>query len=281
MNQFVTPLTQENFQYPQLMGILNVTDDSFSDGGRFLKLDQALEQANKLVEEGADIIDIGGESTRPGARAVSLEQETKRVIPVLTEVRKNWPKLVISVDTRKFEVARATIDLGADIINDISALTHDPRLAGLVAANPQVRAVLMHMRGQPETMQADPCYEDVVAEINAFFEERIAFALSRWIDRSKLILDPGIGFGKTAEHNFRLLAHLDEFKKHGLPLLLGVSRKRFIASAHPSEPPNRTGGTLAAAALAASQGVEILRVHDVGVHRQFFAVWRAISQEAG
>ncbi len=269
------------FKTPQLMGILNVTDDSFSDGGRFASPEQALAQARILVEAGADILDIGGESTRPGARPVPVAEELRRVLPVVAKVRENWPDLPVSVDTRNSEVAQAAMELGATIINDISALNYDPRMAELLASHPGVKVVLMHMRGQPETMQSDPFYTDVLAEIDSFFTARIDFAVSRGIDRANLILDPGIGFGKTPRHNFQLLAQLDRFRKHGLPLLLGASRKRFIASLNPSGPQERMGGTLAAAVMAAWQGVDILRVHDVQAHRQFFAVLRAIGKEAG
>lgn len=269
------------FKTPQLMGILNVTDDSFSDGGRFASPEQALAQARILVEAGADILDIGGESTRPGARPVPVAEELRRVLPVVAKVRENWPDLPVSVDTRNSEVAQKAMELGATIINDISALNHDPRMAELLASHPGVKVVLMHMRGQPETMQSDPVYTDVLAEIDSFFTARIDFAVSRGIDRANLILDPGIGFGKTPRHNFQLLARLDQFTKHGLPLLLGASRKRFIASVNPSGPQERMGGTLAAAVMAAWQGVDILRVHDVQAHRQFFAVLRAIGKEAG
>ncbi|HOU72843.1 MAG TPA: dihydropteroate synthase, partial [Candidatus Syntrophosphaera sp.] len=198
------------------MGILNVTTDSFSDGGRFIDPANALAHARKLVDDGADILDIGGESTRPGSLPVSPSEELRKVLPVLEKIRENWPDLPISVDTRNSELAEAAIELGATYINDISALNHDPRMAGLVAANPQVKLVLMHMRGQPETMQTDPVYTDLLGEIDDFFRERIEFAVSQGIDRANLVLDPGIGFGKTAEHNFKLLGHLADFHKYGL-----------------------------------------------------------------
>ncbi|MCB5247819.1 MAG: dihydropteroate synthase [Candidatus Cloacimonetes bacterium] len=269
------------FRTPRIMGILNVTDDSFSDGGRFADPDKALAQAARLVEEGADILDIGGESTRPGAKPIPADAELRRVIPVLARIRENWPELAVSVDTRKSEVAAAAIELGAGIINDISALRHDPRMAEVLAAHPRVRLILMHMLGQPETMQENPVYGDVLAEVNAFFTARIDHAVTHGIARENILLDPGIGFGKTAEHNFRLLAGLEAFRKHGLGLVLGASRKRFIAAVDPSDAQQRIGGTLAAAAAAAWQGVEIVRVHDVKAHRQFFSVLQAIIKEAG
>jgi len=271
----------KSFKVPQLMGILNVTTDSFSDGGRFIDPANALAHARKLVDDGADILDIGGESTRPGSLPVSPSEELCKVLPVLEKIRENWPDLPISVDTRNSELAEAAIELGATYINDISALNHDPRMAGLVAANPQVKLVLMHMRGQPETMQTDPVYTDLLGEIDDFFRERIEFAVSQGIDRANLVLDPGVGFGKTAEHNFKLLGHLVDFHKYGLPVLLGVSRKRYIASLDASAPLERIGGTLATAVIGAWQGVDILRVHDIHEHRQFFAVIEAIGREAG
>lgn len=262
------------------MGILNLTEDSFSDGGKFTSLDKALSQAEKLVAEGADILDIGGESTRPGAEPIPVEDELKRVIPALAEIRKHWPSLTVSIDTRKSEVAQAAINLGAGIINDISALAYDPLMASVLAANPQVRVVLMHMQGQPQTMQNAPVYNDLWSEIDSFFTKRIDYALKEKIAETNILLDPGIGFGKTAQHNFRLLASLERFRHLGMPLVLGASRKSFIASVDSSEPDERIGGTLAAAAMACCQGVGILRVHDLKAHRQFFAVMQAILDEA-
>ncbi len=270
-----------NFKVPKLMGILNLTEDSFSDGGEFATLDKALAHAEKLVAEGADILDIGAESTRPGALAIPAEEELKRIIPVLEAARKNWPGLTVSVDTRKSEVARAAIALGAEIINDISALGYDPQMAHVLAANPHVRLVLMHMQGQPETMQSSPAYNDLWGEIEAFFTQRIKYARAEGISAGNIMLDPGIGFGKTAQHNFQLLASLGRLRHFGLPLVLGASRKRFIASVDHSEPQNRIGGTLAAASMAAWQGVEVIRVHDVKAHFQFFGVMQAILNEAG
>lgn len=287
---------------PRLMGILNVTDDSFSDGGCFLTPDAALRQAELLLAQGAEILDIGGESTRPGSQGVSPEEELRRVLPVLERAREAFPAALISVDTRKAVVARHAIELGAAYINDISALRADPGLAGLVAAHPQVSVILMHMQGAPDTMQADPHYTDVLGEICSFFEERIEFSAREGISRDRLLLDPGIGFGKNLEHNLKILTNLDRFKQFGLPLVLGASRKRFIAHIEaslfptatdlaggcrsaadqsspqaelrpaPATPGERLGGTLAAALLAALQEVDILRVHDVQAHRQFFAV---------
>ena len=265
---------------PRLMGILNITGDSFSDGGRYLNPDQALLQAQAMVRDGATIIDVGGESTRPGSEPVPAEVELARVIPVLARLRQLWPELDISVDTRKSEVAQAAIELGAAYINDVSALRADPALAPLLASNPSVKVILMHMQGEPASMQAAPHYGDVVAEVCEFFRERIAFAESVGISQDRLLLDPGIGFGKDLDHNLTLLSHLDSFRSFGLPLVLGVSRKRFIDALDPSAPDQRLGGTLAAAMVCALQKVDILRVHDVKEHRQFFAVLAGLAEAA-
>ena len=266
------------FKIPALMGILNITEDSFSDGGKFLNLKDALLQAEKLISEGADILDIGAESTRPGAEPVPEDIELQRIIPVLTEIRNRWQDIPISIDTRKSKVAEAAIDLGARIINDVSALRFDPEMADILSSHPQVKVILMHMQGEPQNMQNNPHYEDLLGEINAFFEERIAYAEVKGISRDRIYLDPGIGFGKTAEHNFQLLAHLEEFIIHQLPLVIGVSRKRFIASLDNSSVEQRLGGTLAAGLVAVLKGVEILRVHNVQAHRQFFQVLKEINE---
>jgi dihydropteroate synthase len=268
----------KTFKIPALMGILNITEDSFSDGGKFLQLEDALHQAEKLISEGADILDLGAESTRPGSLPVSEEIELQRLIPVLTEIRAKWQEIPISIDTRKSRVAQVAIDLGANIINDISALRFDPEMADVLSAHPQVKVILMHMQGEPQIMQENPHYKDLFGEINAFFEERIADAETKGISRERIYLDPGIGFGKTAEHNFKLLAHLEKFSRHHLPLVIGVSRKRFIASIDNSSVEERLGGTLAAGLVAAFKGAEILRVHNVQAHRQFFQVLKAINE---
>ncbi len=266
------------FKIPALMGILNITEDSFSDGGKFLKLNDALHQAEKLISEGVDILDIGAESTRPGAEPVPEDIELQRIIPILSEIRAKWQDIIISVDTRKSRVADAAINLGANIINDISALRFDPEMADVLSAHPQVKVILMHMQGEPQNMQVNPHYDDLFGEINAFFEERITYAEKKGISYDHIYLDPGIGFGKTAEHNFQLLAHLEEFYRHQLPLVVGVSRKRFIAYLDNSSVEERWGGTLAAGLVAALKGVDILRVHNVQAHHQFFQVLKAINE---
>ncbi|MCI0532318.1 MAG: dihydropteroate synthase [candidate division Zixibacteria bacterium] len=244
-----------------IMGVLNVTPDSFSDGGRFLDIDSAIRQGISMAEEGADIIDVGGESTRPGSEPVPAQEEIKRIIPVITELasRINIP---ISVDTYKAEVARKALSAGAEIINDISALRFDPEMAD-VAKEFNSGLVLMHMQGNPKDMQRAPVYNDVLAAIRDFFTEQTEFALSRGIDRSKIILDPGIGFGKTTEHNLRILQNLSYFKSLKFPLLIGVSRKSLIGNILNLPSAERLEGSLAGMVFAIQNGANIVRVHDV------------------
>jgi dihydropteroate synthase len=248
---------------PLVMGILNVTPDSFSDGGQFNEVEAATARALQMVEDGADIIDIGGESTRPGADPVELLEEMDRVIPVITRLRQRTD-IPISIDTYKAAVAEAAINEGADIVNDISSLREDPEMVKLVART-SVPVVLMHMLGRPKDMQVNPSYEDCVAEIKAFFTERIAFAVSHGVDTSQIIIDPGIGFGKRLADNIDILAELDEFQSLSRPILVGASRKSFIGMLSPStEPPeSRLGGSIAAAVMATLHGADIIRVHDV------------------
>jgi len=263
---------------PQLMGIVNMTEDSFSDGNRYLDPSAATRHALELLDSGAEIIDLGAESTRPGASPVPAEIQMQRLIPVITQIINQRPETVISVDTRSAEVALNAIQAGAKIINDISALRYDPDLALILADNPHVRVILMHMQGEPQTMQQNPQYHDLIPEIKAFFEERIIFCQSRGVKSSNIMLDPGIGFGKTLQHNLELLAGLDEFHTLGLPLVLGTSRKSFINLLSPSSPENRLAGTLATAAWGVMKGAAVLRVHDVAEHDQFLKVFCAIAQ---
>jgi dihydropteroate synthase len=251
------------------MGILNVTPDSFSDGGRFFSTRDALSQAEKMIQEGADIIDIGGESTRPFSEAVSEAEETRRVIPVV-EALANRVKIPISIDTSKAAVARRALDAGASMINDISALRADPELAD-VAAGSDVPVVLMHMKGSPGNMQVSPEYNDLFGEIYTFLEQAVAAAEEKGIHRSRLIIDPGIGFGKTVQHNLLLLKHLSIFKTMNLPVLIGTSRKAFVRKLlkpdhlkdiDPQQPMVETG-TQATVASAALNGANIVRVHNV------------------
>ncbi len=261
---------------PLLMGVVNVTPDSFSDGGSFLDPAHAIEHGLRLVEEGAAILDIGGESTRPGAETVSEETELARVMPVIKALA-SQTAAAISIDTRKPAVARAAIGAGASIWNDVSALSYSDNSL-FVAASLDCRVVLMHSQGDPKTMQDDPHYGNVVEEVFAGLSRRIADCEAAGIARSRLIADPGIGFGKTLDHNLALLAHLDRFAGLGVPVLLGASRKRFIASLDRQGPAGgRLGGSIAAALAAAAGGVSIVRVHDVAATRQALAVSAAID----
>ena len=252
-----------------IMGILNVTPDSFSDGGKFFSVDDAVKQAVRMEEEGADIIDIGGESTRPGSNAISLDEEMNRVLPVVGELV-NKIKIPISVDTYKSEIAKKSLDLGASMINDISALRGDKKLANVVA-DYDVPICLMHMKGEPRNMQVNPAYDDVVKEIHDFLKERTDYAVSCNIKKENIIIDPGIGFGKRTgkgiEDNCEILDRLFEFKDLGFPILVGASRKKFIGNICGGEEPlpvtERLEGSLAAACIAIANGADIVRVHDV------------------
>jgi dihydropteroate synthase len=247
-----------------IMGILNVTPDSFSDGGEFRALDAAVLQAKTMIAQGADIIDIGGQSTRPGAVQVTLTEELGRVVPVVEALRKQLPDVIISVDTTRSEVAEAAISAGADIINDISGAMFDPQMLA-VTAQLEVPIILMHLRGTPQTMQTLTDYQDVVGEVYAFLEARIEAAVEAGGARSRLIIDPGIGFAKTAEQNLALLRNLPKFKALNLPLLLGVSRKSFIGRIlNQKDPKGRGWGTAGVLGGAiALGGADIMRVHDV------------------
>ena len=252
-----------SFGRPLVMGVLNVTPDSFSDGGRYDSPEAALRQAVAMVEQGADIVDVGGESSRPGAQPVDPTEERHRVLPVIAQLRKE-SRVFISVDTYRAETAAAALDAGADLVNDISALRFDRDMARLVAER-AVPIVLMHMKGTPRNMQQNPVYTDCVKEIAEFFDERIEFAAARGIDRNRLILDPGIGFGKRLEDNLDILSRLREFRRFGLPVMVGASRKSFIGMLAPSgaAASERIGGSIAAAVLAMCHGADIVRVHDV------------------
>lgn len=257
-----------------VMGILNVTPDSFSDAGKFFSFDSAVEQASELISAGADILDIGGESTRPFSDPVPLESELERVLPVIEAVRivGNVP---ISIDTTKAEVAKRAIEAGADIINDVSAMRFDENMVK-VASDSGVPVILMHMQGNPKNMQQEPRYASLLSEIVAFLEDRIQFAVQNGVDRSQIIVDPGIGFGKTVEHNLSLIRSLSAFGCLDRPVLLGASRKRFIGSILGRSPEDREVGTAAVNAVAIAAGVHILRVHDVGFHLQVARVGDAI-----
>ena len=257
----------------RLMGVVNVTLDSFSDGGLYLDPAAAVAHGRELAEAGAVVLDVGGESTRPGAEPVGAEEELRRVVPVVRGLRDCGCEL--SVDTSKAAVAAAAIDAGATIVNDVTALRGDPEMAALCAER-DATVVLMHMLGEPRTMQNDPRYDDVVAEVKAFLAERLAAATAAGIAAERVWLDPGIGFGKTAAHNMELLRRLGELRELGRPLVVGTSRKSFIGRVDGSAAGERLGGTIASSVIAAAEGAEVLRVHDVAEVRQALAVATAI-----
>jgi dihydropteroate synthase len=252
-----------------IMGVVNVTPDSFSDGGQFLDADAAVEHGERLVSEGAAILDVGGESTRPGAGPVSAEEELRRVIPVVERLAGHSR---VSVDTTKVGVARAALEAGATLVNDVSALRFDPGMAALVAESGS-GCCLMHMLGEPRTMQRDPRYDDVVSDVKAFLEERLAFAVAQGIDEERVWLDPGIGFGKTVEHNLELLRRLDEIVAIGRPVVVGTSRKSFLGRlAGGRDEGERLPGTIATNVLALERGASVFRVHDVAPNADALAV---------
>lgn len=263
---------------PLIMGILNVTPDSFSDGGAFQELSSAARHALAMVKAGADIIDVGGESTRPGSDPVSADEQIKRVVPVVSEIRGLIPReCLISVDTTLKPVAEAAVKAGADIVNDVSAGRNDPKMFDFVAAWGG-RIVLMHMQGTPKTMQDNPSYSDVVEEVCAFLRSRAETAIAAGIKPENIILDPGIGFGKTRQHNLLLMANLERITHLGFPVLLGTSRKRFMgAICGETEPTGLLGATVATTVYGVMKGVKIFRVHDVLENRQAADVMAAIS----
>lgn len=262
---------------PLVMGIVNVTPDSFSDGGRYLDHATAIAHGLKLVEHGADILDIGGESTRPGAEAVACEMELGRVVPVV-EALAQQTAAPISIDTSKAEVARRCLEAGALIVNDVTALAGDPEMLATVRRY-KAGVVLMHMQGTPRTMQQSPRYDDVIADIMKFFEERIAAITQAGIEAARIALDPGIGFGKTGPHNLEILARLGEFQRLGRPICLGVSRKGFIGKILERQPEERLPGSLAAVLFAqGNNAVQIVRAHDVRETRDAVSLFAAIQE---
>ncbi len=259
---------------PRIMGIVNVTPDSFADGGQYATPAQAIAHALSLEQEGADILDIGGESTRPGAVPVSVDEELRRVMPVIEGLR-GRVRVPLSIDTRNSGVMRRAASAGVRILNDISALTHDP-LSLETAVQTRLAVILMHARGDPRTMQQQPRYDDVLLDVYDYLESRIEACMHAGIARDRLIVDPGIGFGKTGAHNLQLLAGLSLFHGLGTPILLGASRKRFIgALTGAAKPSDRVPGSVAAALHGAAQGAQILRVHDVAATRQALTIWEA------
>lgn len=266
-------------QSPAIMGILNLTPDSFSDGGRYTGVELALKHAQQMVAEGARIIDVGGESTRPGSRRVSAEEQLSRILDITRALRQQLPaEVVISVDTTRVPVAEAAIRAGANMLNDISAGRDDPRMFAL-AAETGVPIVLMHMQGTPETMQDNPSYTDVVAEVKNFLLQRAQAAREAGVTAEQLVIDPGIGFGKTRQHNLQLLAALPAFVSSGYPVLLGTSRKRFMGTiCHEQDTSELIGATCTTTVIGAQAGISIFRVHDVRPNRQAMEVTRAVSE---
>jgi dihydropteroate synthase len=250
-------------RHTQIMAILNVTPDSFSDGGQLASQETLLQAVAEALDAGADILDIGGESTRPGAETISIEEEQDRVVPAIEAIRKHFPKAVVSIDTRKSAVAEAALQAGASIINDVSGLQYDPEIAG-IAARAEARLILMHSQGTPETMQLNPDYPSgVIPEIRAFFERQIERAVAAGVRRERIILDPGFGFGKTLQHNLELLHYISDFSDFGLPLLAGTSRKSFLTLGNQTiRPFERESLTAATLALAIQGGARMVRIHD-------------------
>lgn len=263
---------------PVLMGIVNVTPDSFSDAGEAFSAVRAAERALRLLEEGADVIDVGGESTRPGADPVPVGEEIRRVVPAIREILAERPEAVVSVDTYRSETAEAALEAGALMVNDITALRGDPRMARLVA-EAGCGVVLMHMRGTPKTMQRDPRYEDVVGEVREFLAGRAEAAVAAGVDPGCILLDPGIGFGKTLEHNLALLGRLDAIAGVGFPVLVGTSRKGFLGKITGAQSPKeRVFGTVATSVLAYGRGAFAFRVHDVRANREALRVAAAVEE---
>jgi dihydropteroate synthase len=261
---------------PVLVGVLNVTPDSFSDGGDFLNTEKAASRAATMLDEGAQIIDVGGESTRPGSDPVPPEEEVRRVVPVIRAILTERPSAIVSIDTYRAATAGAALEAGARIVNDVTALRAEPRMTQLVA-DARCPVVLMHMLGEPKTMQRDPRYDDVVREVRDFLARRTEHAVAAGIEPENVILDPGIGFGKTAEHNLLLLRQLEVLVALGFPILVGASRKRFIGGiTGTEEAKDRVFGTVAANVIAYERGATLFRVHDVGAHREALAVAQAV-----
>lgn len=286
--QIVTMLEQISWRFrgrewrpgplPRLMGILNVTPDSFSDGGSYGSVDAAVDHALRLVEAGADLIDIGGESTRPGAEPVGAEEELRRVVPIIVELA-GRVSVPISIDTTKAVVAAAALEAGAEVVNDVSGLTFDPEMPA-VCGDHAAGVVCMHIRGTPQTMQLDPRYDDVVGEVERYFLERLDALEAAGIPAERVVLDPGIGFGKTAAHNLDLLAATGRLRRVGRPLLVGHSRKRFLKAVLGRPVEERTAGTIGVAVAVASLGADYLRVHDVQAIRDALVAWKAVTDRS-
>ena len=261
---------------PYFMGILNVTPDSFSDGGKYYNVSSALQRAKELIEEGADIIDVGGESTRPFSEPVPEEKEIKRVIPVIKAIRNEFPDIPISIDTYKAKVAELALKSGADIVNDISALRLDPEMIKVIK-DFQCPVIIMHMKGTPKTMQINPVYQNVVEEIKKFLEERISFLVNNGINFENIIIDPGIGFGKKLEHNLAILKNLESFHSLNRPILIGHSRKSFIGEITSRSVSQREGGTVGVSLFCFLKGVNILRVHRVDLNKDAIILFKTLQ----
>jgi len=269
------PAIEERFERPSVMGVVNVTPDSFSDGGVNFDADTAIASARRMAADGAALVDVGGESTRPGAEGVSESEELRRVLPVLEAVARELP---VSIDTTKAAVALAALELGTELVNDVTALRGDPSLAEVVAES-GAYLCLMHMQGEPRTMQADPQYDDVASEVASFLEERLRFAVAAGIAEERIALDPGIGFGKTLQHNFELVRRLDVLLSLGRPVVIGLSRKRSLGRllGDPDATTGSTAASVGAAVAAYERGATILRVHDVREHVEALAAARAVA----
>lgn len=267
-----------NNSRPLIMGILNVTPDSFSDGGKFSKFNDAVTHAEEMILEGADIIDIGGESTRPGADTVEESEEIKRVIPVIKEIKSRFPDIVISIDTTKKNVAEQALNAGADIVNDISGLTFDSQMAELCGER-KIPVVIMHMLGTPKNMQKEPHYDDLFGSMIDFFDRSIETAISKGVSESSIIIDPGIGFGKTVDHNIKIIRHLEVFHSFALPVLAGVSRKSLIGYITGRKETNeRLAGTIAANMKLLGKGAAIIRTHDIKEAKDTLAIHTALGK---
>jgi dihydropteroate synthase len=262
---------------PLVMGILNITPDSFSDGGKYLDVNEALKHANEMIEEGVDIIDIGGESTRPGSDPVSADEELKRIVPIIEAIKK-ISDIAISIDTYKPEVMKEVIDMDVAMINDIYAL-QKPNAIDLIKKS-NVGVCLMHMQGTPKTMQLNPTYKNVVSEVRSFLEERANLLANEGIDKSRIILDPGFGFGKTFEHNIELLQNIESFQSLNLPILVGLSRKSFIRKVLNGDHDDHLSGSISAAILSVVKGAKILRVHDVKETQSAFKIIQVAQSSA-
>jgi dihydropteroate synthase len=264
---------------PRIMGILNVTPDSFSDGGEWFEFDEAVRHGRDLVAEGADIVDVGGESTRPGAAPAALDEELRRVVPVVRALGDSGAQL--SIDTMKLTVAEAAVEAGATFVNDVTAFRHEPEIAGFVADR-RCDCCLMHMLGEPRTMQQDPRYDDVVDDVRAFLEERADFAVREGVREDRILVDPGIGFGKTLDHNLELLRRLSEIVAIGFPVVIGTSRKSFLGRlTGRDDPHDRVAATAATTVLALERGAAVFRVHDVGPTKDALAVATATLRRHG